>query len=141
MLKLRTSEEVIPLRYKILLKHAADALPLIREELKPFTDYATLPRMRTERDAITRSIHIWSSPIKLPTQTDPYCGWLELYLRDETDVWCDGYQTMWMLGDLYDLTSEKVCEAFCDGNEEGFQKSFRELADYHEAKSHLECPF
>ena len=97
--------------------------------------------MRIERDAITRSIHIWSSPIKLPTQTDPYCGWLELYLRDETDVWCDSYQYTWMLGDLNDLTAKKVCEAFCEGNEEGFQKSFRELCDYHEAKLHLEPPF
>ena len=46
-----------------------------------------------------------------------------------------------MLGDLNDLTAEKVCEAFCEGNEEGFQKSFRELCDYHEAKLHLEPPF
>ena len=141
MLKLRTSEELIPLRYKILLKHAADALPIIPEDLKPFNDYATLPRMRPDRDAITRSIHIWSSPIKLPTQTDPFCGWLELYLRDETDVWCDSYEHMWKIGNLDDLTAEAVCAAFCHANETELLKSFKVLADYYEAKNYLEVPF
>ena len=84
--------------------------------------------MRIQRDAVTRSIHIYTSPIKLPTQTDPYSGWLELYLRDETDVWFDSYQYSWMLGDLDELTSQKTSEAFCSANEERLLKSFRTYA-------------
>ncbi len=44
-------------------------------------------------------------------------------------------------GDLYDLTAEAVCAAFCRANETELLKSFTALADYHEAKNYLEVPF
>ena len=44
-------------------------------------------------------------------------------------------------GDLYDLTVEAVCAAFCRANETELLKSFTALADYHEAKNYLEVPF
>ena len=68
-------------------------------------------------------------------------AWPEFYLRDDEEVWIDSYERRWMIGDLYDLTAEAVCAAFCHANEAELPKSFTVLADYHEAKNYLEVPF
>ena len=141
MLRLNRAKGETPLRHKIFMKHLSDALPLIREELGPFNAYIPVPRMRIERDHVIRSFHIYASPIKLPTKTEPYVAWAELYLRDSGDVWIDSYERRWMIGDLDDLTAEVVCTAFCCANKTELLKSFRVLADYHEAKNYLEVSF
>ena len=141
MLRLNRAKDETPLRHKILMKHLSDALPLIREELGPFNAYIPVPKMRIERDQVIRSFHIYASPIKLPTKTEPFVAWAELYLRDDEDVWIDSYERMWMIGHLDDLTAEVVCSAFCHANETELLKSFTALADYHEAQNFLEVPF
>jgi len=138
MITLKHDRANMPLKQKILLKHLADAIPLITHELRPFMDYTRLPNVRVEADKRTHALHVHSSGIKYPTNTIPYYGWAEFYFRDGEDVWVDSYEHTWLVGDLNKLTPERAAQAFCSANRDGFLRAFTALANYHEATLHLE---
>ena len=71
------------------------------------------PGVSIERDADIQAAHIHTSTIKLRTLKGRYCSWLELFREEDTGVSVDGYYYMWMLGDVGQLTPQKIHISFC----------------------------
>lgn len=142
MLQLTDKRAELPMNYKILFKHMADAVPLIRTQLLPFKDYTQLPDFKVQRDERKNALHLQSSGIHTPGTTNPLRGWAKFYIDDVGVVWAITREWACIVTEqLEDLKADDIARIFCDGNTDLFVEAFTALSNYHEAKRHLDPLF
>ena len=142
MLELKDKRAELPMNYKILFKHMADAVPLIRAQLLPFADYTQMPDFWVKRDERKNVLHLQSTSIRTPGTTNPLRGWAEFYIDDDGVVWATTRKWLCIVTEqLEELTADDIARIFCDGNTDLFVEAFTALSNYHEAKRHLDPAF
>ena len=142
MLQLTDKRTELPMNYKILFKHMADAVPLIRTQLMPFSDYTRLPDFKVQRDQWKDALHLQSSGIYTPGTTNPRRGWAKFYIDDVGVVWANTREWACIVTEqLEDLTANDIARIFCDGNTDIFVEAFTALANYHEGKRVIDSLF
>ena len=139
-LSLKRKTDAVPLCSKILLKHASDALKLIRRELDPFRTYGYNPHVAFQQMGSGRSITIYTSKMSDPLDTRLFTAEAVVYLYDE-EVWIEGHGPSELICNLPDLTPEKLCKAFCDVNADEIKTLFLAICDYHEGAKAIRHPF
>ena len=139
-LSLKRKTDAVPLCSKILLKHASDALKLIRRELDPFRTYGYNPHVAFQQMGSGRSITIYTSKMSDPLDTRLFTAEAVVYLYDE-EVWIEGSGQSELICNLPDLTPEKLCKAFCDVNADEIKTLFLAVCDYAEGSKAMKHPF
>ena len=129
--------------FKILLKHTADALPLIQYQLWPFKDYNCNIEPWIEGQTSGNTLIINTRPIRDPLDSRKFEASASVSIRDGyayMKVHYDPHLTL--LGNINNLSGNIICDEFCSLHRTEFRRVFHALCNYHEgAKAIEDRPF
>ena len=128
--------------FKMLLKHTADALPLIDYQLSPFKDYRCNAAPWIEGQTSGKRLTINTRPIRDPLDSRKFEASASVFIVNEIayiKVPYDPRSTL--LCHIDKLSGSVIGEAFCEMHRTEFRRIFQALCDYHEGAEAIEKPF
>ena len=125
--------------FKILLKHTADALPLIEYQLSQFRDYACKVEPWIEGQTSGSELIINTRPIRDPLDSRKFEASASLKIKNENAYIAPSYQPkLTFLGHINDRSGSVICDTFCNLHRIEFRRVFHALCDYHEGTKAIE---
>ena len=125
--------------FKILLKHTADALPLIKYQLSPFRDYACEVEPWIEGQTSGSELIINTRPIRDPLDSRKFEASASLTIKNDNAYMAPSYHpTLTFLGHINNLSGSLICDTFCDLHRIEFRRVFHALCNYEEGAKAIE---
>jgi hypothetical protein len=136
---LKRDRQSFSVNFKILLKHTADALPLIEHQLSPFKDYRCNVEPWIEAQTSGNTLIIYTKPIRDPLDSRKFSVSASVSIRHGyayMKVPYDPRQTL--LSHIDDLSGNIICDEFCSLHRTEFRRVFHALCNYYEGAKAIE---
>ena len=140
---LKRDRQSFSVNFKILLKHTADALPLIEHQLSPFKDYRCNVAPWIEGETSGKTLSIYTKPIRYPLDSRKFSVSATVSIRDQYAYMKVPYDPhLTLLSHIDDLSGNIICDEFCSLHRTEFRRVFHALCNYEEgAKAIEDKPF